>query len=165
MAVSVAATLAGCGPHQTEEGGPPFETPTPTSHSSTLRTAFPAEKLRFTLPAMAGDQKAAARTYIEFQRAYQRTLGTHRVTADLRRTTEPTLLAQIRQQLANTGATGLVRTHVKVDTIAIAQVGVGLRLCVIASGRRSPVAVLMRYDDRGDLKVAAFAKDPKRSHC
>ena len=168
LALVVGLVLTGCGPHQTEQSAPPYATATASAPG--LRTSFPAEKLRFTLPPMANDQEAAARVFITFQRAYLQALRERKINTELRQTTQPDLLKSFKKILAlGHGPAGKktppVRTLVKVTTIAPTPAGVGIILCMVSAGKHKPLAAVLTGLDKGDLLVAAYLPDPKHKKC
>jgi hypothetical protein len=158
--------VSGCGPHQSADEPAPYVSSAPTK-AAQLRTSFPDEKLRFTLPPMANDQEVAARIFIDFQRAYLTALRRHRINDTLRQTTQPTLLTQIRKtlKLGHGVKVPTTRTVVQVSEIVTAAAGVGILACVVTSGKHKPVAALMTGVDKGDLRVSAYLPDPKRKTC
>jgi hypothetical protein len=168
VALVVGLIVAGCGPRQSEGSAPPYSTA--TAPAPGLKTSFPAEKLRFTLPPMANDQEAAARVFIAFQRAYLQALRERKLNKELRETTQPALLKSFKKILALGGGTSgkktpPVRTLVKVSTIAPTPAGVGIILCMVAQGKHKPLAAVLTGLDKGDLLVAAYLPDPKHKKC
>jgi hypothetical protein len=170
--VAALLLLAGCGtPSATPgAGAPPFsDAPAPGSASAATPglLEYPTESLTIHYsPRLRADRKDAVLAYGAFQAALQRAVRTGKISADLKRRTEPQELVTLRKQIAivrkeSRGRWGIGMT---VNKVTLKSDTAGRGLCTTTSSTTVPAFVVMTRHHR-TYRVLALGPDKSRKTC
>lgn len=161
------AVLAGCGAQPTGHGAPPYQEP-PRAKPAALRTTFPAAHLRFTLPAMAGEDEQAVRAYIRFNRAAFATWQSGRSASALRIVATPAMRRLILKLLPVQQRYGSLDLPTLIEIRAVSTQGAlsSMTTCIRHAGKASPMGTLLVLRKDGQWQVSASGPLKRRlKHC